>query len=75
MEQTIFVGKKESPKAFIKRNEIKGYLDEEFYRMLNVWEKFNMGFGLPLSKSWADHPNFLIEIIETFEKEYRYIKG
>lgn len=74
MEQTIFVGKKDSPKAFIKRNEIKSYLDAEFYGMYDLWNKFHIGFGLPFDKSWANHPAHIIDIIETFEHEYRYMK-
>jgi len=70
LESKIFVGNPDSPVAFIKRKEVEGFIDDTFFRQYNLWKKYHHGFGLPLEKSWANHPSFLIDIIELFELEF-----
>lgn len=74
MEQTIFVGRSDNPVAFIKRNEIKDYLDQEFFKLHQIWENYHNNMGLPIwGKSWAEHPQWMIEAIQVFEREYKYM--
>ena len=75
LESTIFVGDKANPIGFIKRKEIESYLDHTFYNQYNLWKRFHNGFGLPLNKSWAEHPAFLMDIIELFIGEYKALQA
>ena len=71
MNQNMFIGNPENPIDIIKRSEIKDYLQYEFFAQYEVWKKYHIGFGLPLETSWANHPKFLIDIIEVLEAEFK----
>ena len=74
-EQSWFVGPKKNPYTLVKESEIKNYLDAEFYKMYRVWKMFHLGLGLPGNKSWTELPTFIIDIIEIFETEHKFIIG
>jgi hypothetical protein len=75
LKARILIGKKDNPKAFILRSEIPDYCDGLFYQMHEVWENYNMGFGLPDGLSWNRLKHHVYETVKIFEKEYRYIRG
>jgi hypothetical protein len=75
LESTIFIGKKENPKAFIKRKEVNEYCDYQFFQMYEIWENFNLGLGLPMGLPWDKLPLHIKDIIKTFEQEYKYMRG
>jgi hypothetical protein len=60
---------------FIKWNEIEGHLTPEMYRMYDIWNKYNMGFGMPGGRAWDDQPLHIMKIIETCEREYRSMRA
>lgn len=69
----IAVGpKKPQPDAFaiIKRSEIDDYLTHEFERQYKIFERFEMGFGMPRGLTWDQQPVFIMDILETFKAEY-----
>jgi hypothetical protein len=60
----------------ISWDDIDYYLDDEFYRMFNIWNMTNRGFGLPgygrsTSLPWDAQPTHIMTIIELFEAEYK----
>jgi hypothetical protein len=66
---------KYDPFTTINRSEIPQYLDDEFYRMYNVFEKWQLGFGMPGNRPWDEQPVFIMDILEGFKGEYdRYKK-
>lgn len=67
----IFLGKRESVVAIIKRKDIQSYLTDDFYSYYQIWSRFNSGLGLPFGGGWADYPEHLIEVLETFNNEWR----
>ena len=75
LNSKIFVGRKDNPVAIIKRCEIDDYVDDDFNGMYDLWSKFHNGFGLPYERSWSNHPKRIIDIIETFELEFKKITG
>ena len=64
------VGPKKDKIAIIRRSEISDYLDDSMYRQFNIWKRYHKGMGLPMSKSWAEHPSYLINIIDILENEF-----
>ena len=73
MHKDIMVGPKKpkyDPFTMIKRSEIDDYLTEEFWRMWKIFERWEMGFGMPGGKSWDHQPVFIMDILETFKAEY-----
>lgn len=69
----IFVGQQKSPIAIIVRNEVQGYLTDTFWSYYQIWSRFNSGFGLPYGGGWADYPEHLITVLQSFENEWRVI--
>lgn len=53
------------------RREALGYVDAEFNSQYDIWERFHSGMGLPMSKSWAEHPAYLINIIDMIDYEHK----
>ena len=68
----IAVGSKDYPLGIIYRSEIDSFLTPQFFRLYDIFEKFEMGFGLPIfGKSWAEHPKWMIDAIGMFKAEYK----
>jgi hypothetical protein len=76
-ESQIFVGhvKSKNIVATIKRKEVTEYLNGDFYRAYDMWQKFKLGFGLPLPGTWAQLPKRIIDIIEYIEIVNRRIES
>jgi len=67
----VFIGPVKKPVMFVKRHQVKYFLDEWFFSAYDLWRKFNMGLGLPYAGGWADNPAHVVAIIEAFETENR----
>lgn len=52
----------------IRRGDIPGYLDSEFWSAFRIW-KYYRRFGLPNGAGWANEPAFIVEVIDLFEDE------
>lgn len=74
LNKRVIVGIEGHQIAIIYRREIKNYVDTEMYRQYDIWSRFHKGMGLPMSKSWAEHPAYLINIIDTMESEWKYVE-
>jgi hypothetical protein len=70
----IKVGPKDKEIDIIKSEELDDYLTESFYRLYDIFEKYELGFGLPLDKTWPLHPKWMIDTISLFKSEYSKIK-
>jgi hypothetical protein len=53
----------------IKRREIDKYFNDVYLFGLELHNRFKR-FGLPYSGGWAEQPEYLIKIIEIFERVY-----
>jgi len=60
----IPVGDIKNPVGIIKRSEIEGYFSSEMWKIYNIWQKYELGFGLPFSGTWFDIPKHIIDLIE-----------
>ena len=69
LEKKTLIGPGKRKVAIIKRNQLESYVDSAMYRLYNIWKMWKMGFGLPLSGSWAEQPIWMIEIITMLEQE------
>lgn len=74
-KQFVIMTKSVNGPVFLKWNEIEDYITPSLYRMYNIWYKFHMGFGMPGNKAWDEQPLHIMDIIETFEKEYRSMRA
>jgi hypothetical protein len=67
----IAVGHKDDPMGTINRSEIDDYLTPVFFRQYKIFERYKMGFGMPRGLSWDQQPDFIMDILETFQAEYK----
>ena len=54
---------------FIKRKEIKTYLDEYFWSALNIYFMTENMQTLPFSGGWAEQPSEIVTVIALFRVE------
>ncbi len=66
----IFIGRRESPVAIIRRKEIPGYMTQGFYELFTFWTRVK-DFGLPLGGAWLDYPETFVRVLELFNSEWR----
>lgn len=59
----------EGKEIFIKRSEIKGYLDEYFWSALNIYFMTENMSCLPFSGGWAEQPEEITTVIALFRVE------
>jgi hypothetical protein len=50
----------------VERRRIPEYFTEEYFDALAIWKRYKR-YGLPYSIGWAEHPEFIIDIIDIFE--------
>jgi hypothetical protein len=51
----------------VERRRIPEYFTEEYFDALGIWKRWKR-FGLPFADwGWAEHPAYIIDIIDTFE--------
>ena len=48
-----------------KRAEIPGLFTEEYYSVLRIYNRYKR-FGLPFDGGWAQQPEYILHIIESF---------
>ena len=54
----------------VERRRIPEYFTDEYFDSLGIWKRFKR-YGLPFAPlGWAEHPAFIIDIIDTFEDTY-----
>ncbi len=70
----VFIGPVANPVMFVKRYQVKYFLDDWFWSAYGLWQRFNLGFGLPYGGGWAEQPSHIVWIIEAFEIEQRAIE-
>ena len=75
MDQMLFIGPKDDPIGFVKRRELESYIDDDFMLIYEIWQKFNIGMGLPFKEPWAHHPKWMIDGIEILEVEYHKMRS
>jgi hypothetical protein len=49
----------------VLRRDIPGYFTDDYYSALKVYNRYRR-FGLPFLGGWAEQPEWLIELLETF---------
>lgn len=50
----------------VERRKVPEYFNEYYYSALSLYNRY-LRFGLPYAPDgWADHPNYIIELIELF---------
>lgn len=55
----------------VERRRIPELFTEEYFDALAIWKRWKR-YGLPFSPlGWADHPAYIVEIIDTFEDAYQ----
>lgn len=74
LNSMMFVGPPNDPQGTLKKSEIKDYLDDDFMSAYNVWQKWHMGFGLPMTGAWAEVPKHIIDVIEYCEIVHKGIE-
>ena len=47
----------------------------DYNTCFDLWQQYNMGNGLPLNKTWGDHPIWVIRAITKFNNEYEKVKN
>lgn len=52
----------------VERHKIPEYFTPSVYSILSVYYKYKM-FGWPWSGGWGEQPAYLVDIIETLERE------
>jgi len=51
----------------VERRRIPEYFTDEYFDSLRIWNRFKR-YGLPFAPlGWAEHPAYIIDIIDTFE--------
>jgi len=51
----------------VERRRIPEYFTEEYFDALSIWKSFKR-YGLPFAPlGWAEHPAYIIDIIDMFE--------
>lgn len=68
------IGPKSDPIELVKRSDIDEYLTPELFRQYQIFERFEMGFGMPGNRAWDEQPIFIMEILETLRAEYNKIR-
>lgn len=75
-DKLTFVGPASRPYATLRRGEIPGYIDDEFYSMYAIWNNSRLTGTLPMGqKGWAEIPQYLTDIIATFQNAFDHIKA
>jgi hypothetical protein len=64
------VGVKGGEAFSFPRRDILLYLNEYFYKWLEVWIWYHDKGLLPYDKSWYNHPKKIIKVLELFENAY-----
>lgn len=51
----------------VERRRIPEYFTDQYFDALGIWKRFKR-YGLPFSPlGWAEHPAYIIDIIDVFE--------
>lgn len=66
-----FIGPVKSPVWIGRKGDVPGLINVTFWRYFEAWRMFNIGAGFPEPGTWADQDGTLIEVILSFEENYR----
>ena len=56
------------------RSEVREYLDEQFWSVLDLWWRWKVLGGFPFTGGWAEQPAHLMEAIELAEAAHRSVE-
>jgi len=70
MERPVFDANKELI-GLVKWSELGDYLTSRFMYMYNMYERFELGFGLPGGKPWDKQPDHIMKLLDIFIYESR----
>ncbi|GAF78890.1 unnamed protein product [marine sediment metagenome] len=66
-----FIGPPKSPVWWGKKKEVPRLLTPEFGRIFGIWQRYNIGMGLPEPGTWADNDESIVSAVLQFEQLYR----
>jgi hypothetical protein len=52
----------------IDRNAIPTYFTDHYWSAFEIWRNWKR-YGLPFAGGWAEHPDYLVRVINLFEEE------
>lgn len=70
-ESKTFIGDVKHPLWIGKKKDMASLMTEEAYFYIDLWQKYNMGFGLPFKGHWLDADEALVSLIIQMENHYR----
>lgn len=69
-ERMHVVGPGDNPIYICKKKEIPLLFNDNFWKIFEIWQYFNLGFGLPGKKTWDEQDPNLMKCLLQLESHY-----
>jgi hypothetical protein len=71
-ERLHLVGSGTHPVYVCKKKDVPGLFNQRFWSILEIWQFFDAGFGLPGNKTWDESDPFLMKCLLQMSNHFKH---